>query len=828
MIPAIFLSHLLTSSYLFLLLFLIPSSIRLKPGHTLADMKLPPLPANHRYAAPAGSLTRAGQFLFSHPLFAYSFTLIFQETLFCLDSDLCLCVTRSSHLLVFTGTLSAPPPYSIAPPTEPSSHSSSVAAQPNANFHAHKYRDYSGGWRVVKAQNGTTGVTNATPKNNRRSSGPTQIALNATSSNNNPLGIGSSSGAGGGGRAAAALAAEKRINSAGQRRMSASNINSSSGKDLVDQRPSNRHVSSSSNQIKTVGGGGNRPVSAGANGILSSSEINGFGSNPNSPNLQQSSTFQNNQTTTPSQIQSPQFSTSSQSPQQSSQSPTQPSSSTNVGPSMASSMPLTALVIGPGVQGQVGRNASSAAAPMGTHGAAKVMGGNANAFVGFTSASGEIQPRSKPKRKGSRNKSEDFPLGGGMGKEAAMNAFPPIFNNNTSPVNASNAAADAAERRIAAEKARKLEEEESQQTSKRERHVSAGALLNSSNHRPETFSRTQTGNSTTTTTTTTTATGTSTSNSSNKIELPPIQSLPPIQNLAPFPNPEDEEREIRERLNLGQRENGLPPMPTAVGAPIVSEHNGSGRPGLHSREDSRGSRNEAEEEGDVTVGPITTSNATGRNRKESNGNGNLNSNPRNGFKNSDRKFSSSSNHLERMLLERKPSQLSQDSSNPLNSNGNQNNGGSRISNGLNFFRRESSNRGKSGTSTPNHQIEEDQQIYNLSENDSNNDFKVDIIATSSNSKGKEKEKEEVKLSKADKRYQEVQKTLAKERQKQSAAEEARKEEYRLKEAKKAEERKKKELEEKQKKVEEQWKVWEEVRRREKELGLAPPKVEDRI
>ncbi|KAI3617505.1 hypothetical protein CBS9595_003414 [Malassezia furfur] len=86
--------------------------VRLARGHTLADLQLPPLPADYDFAAAA-----------QHPHSA-----------------------------------AAPTTYTIARPTEPSSHSSSVQANPTTNFHAYSYPDYRNGYRVVVAQGVHNGV----------------------------------------------------------------------------------------------------------------------------------------------------------------------------------------------------------------------------------------------------------------------------------------------------------------------------------------------------------------------------------------------------------------------------------------------------------------------------------------------------------------------------------------------------------------------------------------------------------------------------------------------------------------------------------------------
>ncbi|KAL9935368.1 hypothetical protein V8E36_005716 [Tilletia maclaganii] len=89
--------------------------ISLKPGSALSELQLPKVSV---YSAPANvvSLTRKG-------------------------------------------TLSQPPPYALLAPGEPSSHSSSIAGQPNANYHSHKYvNDWRAPFRAVTARNVTGGV----------------------------------------------------------------------------------------------------------------------------------------------------------------------------------------------------------------------------------------------------------------------------------------------------------------------------------------------------------------------------------------------------------------------------------------------------------------------------------------------------------------------------------------------------------------------------------------------------------------------------------------------------------------------------------------------
>ncbi|CAD6932182.1 unnamed protein product [Tilletia caries] len=85
--------------------------VGLKDGCDINELQLPKLGSNHIYSAPANTVT----------------------------------LTRK-------GTISKPPPYSLLPPSEPSSHSSSIAAQPNANYHSHSHaNDWRAPFRVIRA-----------------------------------------------------------------------------------------------------------------------------------------------------------------------------------------------------------------------------------------------------------------------------------------------------------------------------------------------------------------------------------------------------------------------------------------------------------------------------------------------------------------------------------------------------------------------------------------------------------------------------------------------------------------------------------------------------
>ncbi|KAE8271100.1 hypothetical protein A4X09_0g1224 [Tilletia walkeri] len=114
--------------------------VGLKDGCDVSELQLPKLGSSHVYSAPANlvSLTRKG-------------------------------------------TISKPPPYSLLPPSEPSSHSSSIAAQPNANYHSHNHAsDWRSPFRVLTAsKSGPSAVrrdSSGTSGAIGTSSGPTNSA----------------------------------------------------------------------------------------------------------------------------------------------------------------------------------------------------------------------------------------------------------------------------------------------------------------------------------------------------------------------------------------------------------------------------------------------------------------------------------------------------------------------------------------------------------------------------------------------------------------------------------------------------------------------------
>ncbi|SPO40444.1 related to tetrahydrofolylpolyglutamate synthase [Pseudozyma flocculosa] len=619
--------------------------VRLKPGHQLKDLQLPDLGTRHRYSAPAGSLTRAG-------------------------------------------TLSAPPPYSVATPTEPSSHSSSVAAQPNANYHQHSYQDYRQGFRVVTANNVSSG---------RARRAPAQAANVAVAAAGYGLG---SAGLGGGLNMVSSVAAKP---GGGVRKVGASNKKDRSASAGAAQapKPVHRRLASSSAVVKADPTPPTSPLIPSSPNPANQASHDATGPRPASGSRRNSSSVV-------TQTQQQQNGTAS-------------SSSVAFGTGKAAgqmSMPLTALVIGPGVQGAVGRNANSAATPIGSSGAAAIQGedfGNANAFVGFTAASGEV--RARPKRQMSRHKSEegsDSISGGGAGSEAthvtavakATAAGPSMKSPNPDRA----AAADAAERRAAAAKV-----QAAGLATNNGESGSSGDTAHTALSRPA-RDRQASGSSNRMQPQTKQPQPPSATSRPTRVELPAAPVLPPIQNLAPFPSTPTafllEER----------KERDLPPMPSAVGAPSPSAV----------------SRNYINEASQLS--------GTGPQRP---GQG--------GFL---RRFSSKSQQAS------SPSAATPSATTP-------------------------------GTNDPTSPLREHIDGVALADEGALLGEASGELTSSA------------KLTKAERRYAEIQQGLAKERERQAEAERLRREEYRAADEKKAKEQERREIEARQKAEERKWEIWEE-------------------
>ncbi|EST06840.1 Folylpolyglutamate synthetase [Kalmanozyma brasiliensis GHG001] len=400
--------------------------VRLKPNHTLEELELPKLGSNHRYSAPTGSLTRAG-------------------------------------------TLSEPPPYSIIQPSEPSSFSSSVGAQPNANYHQHRFQDYRSAFRVVTAANVGSGRIRRSTPTNTAGAGPTSLG--------NGLNLLQTSGKGSGNKG------KRRTSSSAVPKTSASPKLGSSAV-LPDAAPA------TTSTITTASSTSANPSTVAI--PASTIDQQHVASPPTSPLLDSgAATPLSNTRKTSSSIVTLQAAQRSTAPATSSPNPSQ-----------LAPMPATALVIGPGVQGQVGRNPASVSAPIGSYGGAEVNEyGNAKGLANFTSASGS-EIKTKPRRKSSRQNSQE-------GSSTADDT------PRRKPSNPSAAAADAAERRAAL--ARRESAEATPKRPVRDRQASSSSRI-------------------------------------NKADLPTPPVLPPIQNLAPFPESPS--------APIARKERELPPMPT--------------------------------------------------------------------------------------------------------------------------------------------------------------------------------------------------------------------------------------------------------------------------
>lgn len=445
--------------------------VRLKPNHSLSELELPKLGPSHRYSAPAGTLTRAG-------------------------------------------TLSEPPPYSIIQPSEPSSFSSSVGAQPNANYHQHRYQDYRSAFRVVTANNVGSGHIRRTSASNT-----------ASGYAGNPTGLGQglnllqpSSGKGSG------IKSKRRTPASATATATAAAKSNTTPKLGTSSAPLNADAPASANATEATASSSNHP----SNVALAPSTVDQqhVATPPTSPRLVSGAATPASTSGAPA-APSRRNSSSVVTVQAAQRSTTAGISSSpylnGKSPGQSPAMPATALVIGPGVQGQVGRNPNSVNAPVGSMGGAELTSseyGNAKAFVGFTSAGGS-DIRAKPRRRPSKQNSQEF---------TPTLADSNVLDTNASrrrPSNPSAAAADAAEKRAALLRQSSAEANETSvvglsQRPAKERQASSSSRISRS-------------------------------------ELPTPPVLPPIQNLAPFP--EFEAPLLSSRTN---KERDLPPMPSAA------------------------------------------------------------------------------------------------------------------------------------------------------------------------------------------------------------------------------------------------------------------------
>lgn len=211
-------------------------------------------------------------------------------------------------------------------------------------------------------------------------------------------------------------------------------------------------------------------------------------------------------------------------------------------------MPSSALVIGPGVQGSIGKGSSSAVGQSGnTTGdsghspmASIAEHGNAKAFTGFTAASGEVKARGKQRtashgsfsengrsevrRTTTRNKSYEILSRGNA-----------VGGSGEQPVDPARAAVEAAERRAAAARAALNESLASNG------HNGNTSKTNGSSHTAKTV---------------------------EQRELPARRDLPPIAHVSPFPptSAAEEAEEVPSRSYFTQGATGTRSPSTAAAA----------------------------------------------------------------------------------------------------------------------------------------------------------------------------------------------------------------------------------------------------------------------
>ncbi|PWZ01266.1 hypothetical protein BCV70DRAFT_199611 [Testicularia cyperi] len=621
--------------------------VRLRAGHSLKDLELPDLGSNHRYSAPAGSLTRAG-------------------------------------------TLSQPPPYSIIQPSEPSSFSSSVGAQPNANYHQHRYQDTRQGFRVVTAANVGSGHI-------RRASAQGPVS----STNPAPLGRGLNLVQPSKPKRRASASATPRVLT-----NTSTTLTSTYNLTTAASSPKNSTPNASTAALPASTVDQQNVSSPPTSPTLASHQATPApaAAVPNNSRKHSSSALTLQQQQQQSDLHSNGVATGGSGAASASASPNPNGRSSG----QFAGMPSTALVIGPGVQGQVGRNPNSAAAPIGSLGGPDIQSdefGNAKGFVGFTSAGSDV--RMKTRRKISRVHSQEFsgPTESGISNSlAANNVLDASTSARRRPSNPATAAADAAERRAAL--ARQDLQQEKENDAAKDRDPSALAPQNKRPARTRQVSSESNNN------------GARPSRSDPA--HPPV--LPPIQNPAPFPEISSPSRERRER--------DLPPMPMPASDEALDPS--------------------APSSSMVAVSTPTETRP-----------------PRLSFL---RKFSSAT----------------QRSGTHTNASASDSQGGSTP--GL-----ESQTRGLGVTSTP------------LASEDYDPAIQPGGGEASQNSS----------LSRAERRYMEVQKALALERERQADAEKTRAEGIRASQQRKQKERERKEFEARKRVEDSKWEIWEEVRRRQK-------------
>ena len=666
------------------------------------------------------------------------------------------------------------PPHVLRRPSEPSSHSSSVAAHPKANFHAHDYnRDYRNGWRVVKPGGastpfgmGTLPATATAPKHRapikRKSSFGAAAVLSPPSA---PMMAAVSSPPGASSARELAFNAATRRSSAAQHPMYAA---AQAARQLSESSAVPAGLNNGGHKTAPAAVGTFEQAFAAAGTASPKASFSCALSPPDSAGQEAGTTSGSSVTAHASAFDQPTAGPSSTAPQ-----PLVVGSlSMGVGPSPGSTspalggnssrMPSTALVIGPGVQGQVGRNVASVSAPIGSSGRGDLVDagqGQPSCITGFTAASGEIRPKKARQRSsGDRRKAS----AGSEERKASLTTTPIVIENS-----ADNAPQDVAAKNTPGGGASGSGEKKVPLLRQLSSAFARTNLLGQPINLDSGSKRSKGKN-----------TDSSESEEAEVDQSPALPSkhsdspqLPPIERLASFgahrQDSYDAERDVMmaqdAAIAAALAERDLPPMPSAADAPVVV----NGRVvTAHPRLSQRASHD-----------------AESRHYWEDD----------------------SPPHDKQQNASRGSPALYNEPPSPLIASSQQ--GSSMM--------RSTSKKNKSSISASNR---------TEGSGDKNN---VISVATSSK-KVSGTSNAQTAASKADKRYQAVQKELEKERQKQAEADKKRGEDIRKKAERKADEREKKEAERKKQKVQEQWEMWEEVRRREKDAGLPPPMVTDRI
>ena len=685
--------------------------------------------------------------------------------------------------------------YVLARPSEPSSHSSSVAANPNVNFHAYDYtRDTSQGWSVLRYNSDTRAVTGpsgtaakqgkkaAGLKKRQQSFGATPALVSPPLSNvSSPGQYGIAPfGSGGNNARAEAMNAAARRSSAAQHPMYAAMRQASS---------SSRDAAAAALPSPQLHEAPARPITAPADvttfSRTSEEKRTSMSKPPASPMLSGSSVTATARASVPSTAGATDIMATGY-----------PERDRGEGPS--SGLPMTARIIGPGVQGTVGRNLSSPSAPIGSTGTGKQvdagMAKGASNLASFTAATSPILPISNA-RKDRRQASDDLTEGpagatlpNGHGNDALARASADGYFTRRQNQVANHGKGQS-------EETAKPETEETKQRKPFFRQISALAgtnllgqpvsvLRRNSNNKPSDAAEAKSP----------AETPALTEGLPRAYELPSLQELSLGENrLAVASRVQDQTQdqleldaaiaaalaESEEIEQIEPVEKGLPPMPSASTAPVV--HNGH----VYNAHDPRLSDEQRRRRPSGKSSRRTSNEFTSLS-----GGSSQHDTP-----------NSLGSESASLQLKSKSSQ-GQAKSSPLASK----------------LKKIKSSSGILGPIVP-----------PSSANDrAAKKAGLNFIQTGSSSKAASSGKDESSASKAEKRYQAIQRELEREKARQAEAEVQRREELRKRDERKKQEAAKQQTEAEKKRIREQWEMWEEVRKREKEAGLPPPAVTNRI